>query len=402
MESTRVVPKDAVTLNDIPTESRRVARAGGAGGRDAPHAGEADKPARTCWIGSLTRGEAVDAVFLLRRCDLRHTRSGLSYLAVELQDRTGVILGRHWLGGRAEQPQAGTGIFFGATPAPPELGSLVLERLRASPYVRATGIAKRAEPESGERAAEKGPPIEDLHVELSSIAPCVESTIDLRELYEHTPADTDGLLVELRRTFEAEVEDAWVRRLLLSFLDDPVLVSKLRAAPAASSFHHAYVGGLLEHIASLTQLTLKVCEIYPRLDRSLMLAGIFLHDVGKVDELSWERGLQYTDRGQLLGHIAIGVLMLDEKIRAIPGFPPRLRDLLQHLVLSHHGTKEFGSPVLPVTPEALAVHHLDNLDGKLWSAFRAIDDPRGDPSWSPHNRHLGRKIFRGPVSGEPD
>jgi 3'-5' exoribonuclease len=160
------------------------------------------------------------------------------------------------------------------------------------------------------------------------------------------------------------------------------------------------VGGLLEHIASLTRLALKVCEIYPRLDRSLMLAGVFLHDVGKVDELSWERGFQYTDRGQLLGHIAIGVLMLDEKVRAIPGFPPDLRDLLQHLVLSHHGTKEFGSPVLPVTPEALAVHHLDNLDGKLWSAWRAIDDPRGDASWSPHNRHLGRKIFRGSRSGE--
>ena len=387
MESTRLVPKDAVTLNDAPTESRRVPRA-------------QDKPARTCWIGSLTRGDAVDAVFLLRRCDLRHTRSGLSYLAVELQDRTGVILGRHWLGGRTEQPQTGTGIFFGAS-TPPDLGSLVLERLRASPYVRATGVAKRAEPEPGDRGAEKGPPLEDLHIELTSIAPCVEA-IDLRELYEHTPADTDALLAELRRTFEAEVEDAWVRRLLLSFLDDPALVPKLRAAPAASSFHHAYVGGLLEHIASLTRLTLRVCEIYPRLDRSLMLAGTFLHDVGKVDELSWERGLQYTDRGQLLGHIAIGVLMLDEKIRAIPGFPPRLRDLLQHLVLSHHGTKEFGSPVLPVTPEALAVHHLDNLDGKLWSAFRAIDDPRGDPAWSPHNRHLGRKIFRGSVSGELD
>jgi 3'-5' exoribonuclease len=363
-----VVPKDSVTLNEtLASETRRPL---------------ASRP-RSLWIGSLARGDSVDAAFLLRKCELRHTRGGAAYLAVELQDRTGSIAARQWLGAAA-------------TPA--ENGSLVLERLRSSPYVHATGTVKRTDNESGER--DRGSWDNDLHIELASIAPTLD--VDLRELQEHTPADTDMLLAELRRTFEAEVEDAWVRRVLISFLDDAVLVQKLRTAPAASSFHHAYVGGLLEHIASLTRVALKVCEIYPRLDRSLMLAGVFLHDVGKVDELSWERGLQYTDRGQLLGHIAIGVLMLDEKVRAIAGFPPRLRDLLQHLILSHHGTKEFGSPVLPVTPEALAVHHLDNLDGKLWSAWRAIDDPRGDTAWSPHNRHLGRKMFRGGAGPEDE
>jgi 3'-5' exoribonuclease len=308
-------------------------------------------------------------VFVLKRYELRHTRSGTAYLSAELQDKTGAIAARQW-----QDPEERWGQLRGAT------------------FVRAVGTVKRLDaPEQTER--QEGARESELHVELASLTPVSEACV--RDLYEHTPADLDSLLAELRRTFETEVEDAWVRRVLLAFLDDASLVKKLRTAPAASSFHHAYVGGLLEHVASLTRLALKVCEVYPRLDRSLMIAGVFLHDVGKVDELSWERGLQYTDRGQILGHIAIGVLMLEDKVRAIPGFPPRLRDLLHHLILSHHGTKEFGSPVLPVTPEAIAVHHLDNVDGKLWSAWRAMDDLRGEPAWSPHNRHLGRKIYRG-------
>jgi 3'-5' exoribonuclease len=390
-ESPNVVPKDSATLQDISSPQDISSRA-----IQVPVTGPTERDprppaARTCWVNGLGRGDAVDAVFLLRRCDLRHTRGGAAYLSADLQDRTGTIAARLWLASAA---------FFGASPAAAsETGSLLVERLRSAPFVHVTGSVKRAaDNDSAERnVGETGrfsSGENDLHVELGAISP-VTSGVDLRDLYEHTPADTDALLAELRTTFETEVEDAWVRRVLIAFLDDPALAAKLRTAPAASSFHHAYVGGLLEHIASLTRVTLEVCKIYPRLDRSLMIAGVFLHDVGKVDELSWERGLQYTDRGQLLGHIAIGVLLLDDKIRGIPGFPPRLRDVLQHLILSHHGTKEFGSPVLPVTPEAIAVHHLDNLDGKLWSAWRAQDDPRGDAAWSPHNRHLGRKIYRG-------
>lgn len=387
-----MVPKDAATLNpidspidsstDAPTDSPPVHSPPVHSPTDLASSTPRPRAPRTSWAGSLARGDSVDAVFLLRRCDLQRTRGGATYLAAELQDRTGTIGARLWLGASSfslGESSMGQG------------GSLLLDRLRAAPCVHVTGTVKRAEHEPGEGRGES-----DLHVELTGIVPA-PGDFDVRELYEHTPADTDALLAELRRTFETEVEDAWVRRVLLAFLDDPILANKLKTAPAASSFHHAYVGGLLEHIASLTRVTIEVCSIYPRLDRSIMIAGVFLHDIGKVDELSWERGFQYTDRGQLLGHIAIGVLLLDEKVRAIPGFPPRLRDLLQHVILSHHGTKEFGSPVLPVTPEAIAVHHLDNLDGKLWSAWRAQDDSRGEPGWSPHNRHLGRKIYRGGV-----
>jgi 3'-5' exoribonuclease len=229
--------------------------------------------------------------------------------------------------------------------------------------------------------------------------------VHLRELVEHTPADPDALLAELRETYQSCVVNPFVRRLLLSFVDDPELAGKLRLAPAASSYHHAYVGGLIEHVASLTRVVLNVAKSYPRLDLNLMLAGVLLHDLGKVDELAWEGGLRYTDRGQLVGHIAIGVLLLQDKVQAIEGFPPRLRDVLAHLILSHHGTREFGSPVLPATPEALALHFLDNLDGKLWSAWHAQDDPAGECGWSPYNRHLNRRVYRGDLHeakpGEP-
>jgi 3'-5' exoribonuclease len=318
------------------------------------------------WVGSVSRGDAVDGVFLLRRLELRQTR-GVTYLSAELSDRTGSIAARLW------QP-----------------GISLLERLRSTPYAHATGTVKRCEPDPQDARAEH-----ELQVDLQTLAPAHAADAVLRDLHEHTPADPDALLASLRATFLSEVEDVHVRTLLVSFLDDPALVAKLRTAPAASSFHHSYVGGLIEHIHSLAGVALNMCAAYPRLDRGLMLAGVFLHDVGKIDELSWERGLQYTDRGQLVGHIGIGLLLLEEKIRAIPGFPAQLRDVLGHLILSHHGTKEFGSPVLPVTPEAFAVHAIDNLDGKLWSAWRAIDDPRGEPGWTAHNRHLGRKLYRG-------
>jgi 3'-5' exoribonuclease len=329
-------------------------------------------------VSSFVRGDLVDEVFVVRKLEVQR---GTPEVSLELQDRTGSI-GARW-----------------TLDAPGALGvdspERTLQLLRASPYVRARGAvigaARKAHPSDSE--GEKGSSVELRLDELSPVHP--SQVRDVRELYEHTPEDQDKLFAELRSTYLEHCRNGFVRRLLISFLDDHELVEKLRYAPAASSYHHSYVGGLLEHIASLTRLALNVVKTYPRLDVDLMLAGVFLHDLGKVDELGWERGLRYTDRGQLMGHIAIGVLLLEDKVRAIEGFPVRLRDVLHHLILSHHGTREFGSPVLPATPEALAVHHLDNLDGKLWSAWRAQDEPGGDAEWSPYNRHLSRRIYRG-------
>jgi 3'-5' exoribonuclease len=143
-----------------------------------------------------------------------------------------------------------------------------------------------------------------------------------------------------------------------------------REAPAAKQLHHAWLGGLLEHVVSLLTLADRVAPHYPLLDRDLLLTGVILHDIGKVRELSWEIGFEYTVEGSLLGHIQIGTALTERAIDSLPNFPPRLKTLVLHMILSHHGKLEFGSPKLPMIPEALALSFLDDLDAKMQAIQR--------------------------------
>lgn len=193
----------------------------------------------------------------------------------------------------------------------------------------------------------------------------------------------------------AAVKDPWVRSLLAAlFMEDPALREAFARAPAAKSMHHAYLGGLLEHTLSILGMALRACEHYPDLNRDLVVAGVFLHDVGKTAELSYQRSFGYTDTGNLLGHISIEAEWINREVGKIPGFPEELRLQILHIVLSHHGRLEYGSPVLPKTPEALLVHYLDDLDGKLEVMFRAIREENGSGAWSPYHRALDRMIYR--------
>ncbi|GLH67238.1 3'-5' exoribonuclease YhaM family protein [Geothrix edaphica] len=193
----------------------------------------------------------------------------------------------------------------------------------------------------------------------------------------------------------ASVEDPWIRRLLEAlFVADAELRAAFAQAPAAKSMHHAHLGGLLEHTLSVAGMAERACAHYQDLNRDLVLAGVFLHDVGKTAELSYERSFGYTDAGNLLGHIALEADWISRAVGKIPGFPEDLRLQILHIVLSHHGRLEFGSPVLPKTPEALLVHHLDDLDGKLEVMFRAAEDASDSGSWSPYSRALDRMIYR--------
>lgn len=193
----------------------------------------------------------------------------------------------------------------------------------------------------------------------------------------------------------AAVKDPWVRSLLTAlFVGDPALREAFAKAPAAKSMHHAYLGGLLEHTLSILGLALRACEHYPDLNRDLVVAGVFLHDVGKTAELSYQRSFGYTDAGNLLGHISIEAEWINREVGKIPGFPEEVRLQILHIVLSHHGRLEYGSPVLPKTPEALLVHYLDDLDGKLEVMFRAIREENGSGAWSPYHRALDRMIYR--------
>ncbi len=195
--------------------------------------------------------------------------------------------------------------------------------------------------------------------------------------------------------FIGSVRDPWIRRLLTDlFQEDRDLRAAFAQAPAAKSMHHAYLGGLLEHTLSILGMAERACGHYRDLNRDLVLAGVFLHDVGKTAELSYKRSFGYTDAGNLLGHIALEAEWISRAVGKIPGFPPELRLQILHIVLSHHGRLEFGSPVLPKTPEALLVHYLDDLDGKLEAMFRAVRDEAGGGSWSPYSRPLERIIYR--------
>ena len=170
--------------------------------------------------------------------------------------------------------------------------------------------------------------------------------------------------------------------------------------------HHAYVGGLLEHVVNMLEAAEHILPLYPKVDRDLLLMGVFLHDVGKVRELSFDRIFGYTDEGQLVGHLVIGVEMLNDKAKQVPDltgepFPPTLLLRLQHMILSHHGSHEFGSPKVPMTPEAIALHYLDNLDAKVHTFVRDIEEDRNaTSSWTPFNQSLQRRLFKSGVRGQ--
>ncbi len=189
------------------------------------------------------------------------------------------------------------------------------------------------------------------------------------------------------------VKDPWIRQLLTAlFIENAALREAFSKAPAAKGMHHVYLGGLLEHTLSILAMAERACGHYRLMNRDLVLAGVFLHDVGKTAELSYQRSFGYTDEGNLIGHISMECEWISREAAKIKGFPEELRVQLLHIVLSHHGKLEFGSPVLPKTPEALLVHYLDDLDGKLEAMFRGIKEA-GDNHWTPYSRAMERMIY---------
>lgn len=214
------------------------------------------------------------------------------------------------------------------------------------------------------------------------------------QLFPRSQRDPDEMLAELLARIR-QIAEAPMRTLLLALLEDPAIAEKYKLAPAAMSYHHAYLGGLIEHVLSLIGLADKICDHYPDLRRDVIVAGLVLHDIGKIEELSYKTGIRYTTRGQLIGHISIGAELVSEQIRAIPDFPATLKDQLLHIILSHHGELQFGSPKEPLFPEALVVHQLDNLDSKLQSMrtqYATDKDRPGD--FTARNPALKRELFK--------
>jgi 3'-5' exoribonuclease len=220
--------------------------------------------------------------------------------------------------------------------------------------------------------------------------------VEALDFLPQTREDVEALYAELL-TVAGSLANEHLRALALSVLEDPELLPRLKRAPGAKTIHHAYIGGLLEHVVSLCRLARLAAQNYPEIDVDLLLTGVIVHDLGKVYELSYERALDYTTEGNLLGHIAIAQDILTRKMEAIPGFPERLRALVLHLLLSHHGRLEFGSPVTPKLREAVLLNFLDDIDSKM-EAMRAslaaaeAADREGD--WTDWNRALERQVLR--------
>jgi 3'-5' exoribonuclease len=309
------------------------------------------------YVSDLQDGQAVTSLFLVGAKEIRTSqRSGKSWLELALRDRTGSIPAKMWDN-------------FEALAKTFETDDVVQIRGRVKLY-------------NGQK-----------EMTLEQIVPAAARDYELADFLAHTKYDVEKLYAELGAAVSA-VRNPWIKRLLESAVNDPAIVPKLKRAPAAMSMHHAFVGGLLEHTVSLIGLGRAVVAQYPELDADVLLAGIVLHDIGKIDELSYERATNYTSAGRLLGHITIGTLLVREKIKAIPGFPEPLAILIEHLILSHHGTYEFGSPSLPQTREAIALHFLDDMDSKMAAMRATLEGASGSEEWTERNPALHRALLR--------
>jgi 3'-5' exoribonuclease len=219
-----------------------------------------------------------------------------------------------------------------------------------------------------------------------------ESEVDFDDYLPRTTKDI-GALWQTVREFVDSFTDPHLQLLVRAFMADPVIEQAYKNAPAAKTLHHAYIGGLLDHVVSLFRLCDLACRNYPEaINRDLLLTGAFLHDIGKVHELTFARSFTYTTRGQLLGHMIIELEMLQEKIAQVPGFPAEYKTLIEHMIISHHGKYEFGSPKLPMFPEALMLHYLDDLDSKM-EGMRAHFQREADADWTTYNPSLERPLL---------
>src|SRR5580658_10387790 len=220
-----------------------------------------------------------------------------------------------------------------------------------------------------------------------------ESEIEFSDYLPKTTKNIDELWQTLAG-FVASFQNPYLKSLLQAFMSDPEIAAPYRNAPAAKTLHHAYIGGLLDHVVSLFRSCDLVSRNYPQVNRDLLLTGAFLHDIGKIHELAYNRSFSYTTRGQLLGHMIIELEMLQAKLAMVPDFPVELKTLLEHLIISHHGQYEFGSPKLPMFPEALLLHYMDDLDSKM-EAMRAQFEREADleSPWTSYNASLGRPLL---------
>ena len=308
------------------------------------------------FVKDIKPGQQVDALFLLTAMNKAETRAGKTYLALKVMDRSGEISGRVW--DRAEH-------WF--------------DQVRVGQVVRVGGLAQSYR--------------DVLQLKVNSLEEVKAENIDMGLFVPSSSFDIDQMARELRK-FARSVSDEFLNKLLLKFLLDKKIMAAFCQAPAAKRMHHAYVGGLLEHTLHVTRLADRVAELYPSVDRSLLLAGAILHDIGKIDEFAYGAyPVDYSDKGRLMGHMVLGVEMIGEKIKKIKEFPPETAMRLKHLILSHHGRYEFGSPALPMLHEAFILNFIDDMDAKINYMERLSSQVGEGYHWSEYQRNMERFLL---------
>jgi 3'-5' exoribonuclease len=319
-------------------------------------------------IDQLRDGDALDEIYLASDKQLRANKNGNLYLQLEIRDRTGGLSARMW-----------------------NAGENVFRTFENGDFVHCDGKVQNFQG--------------TLQVVLNHIEKVEHQKIELADFLPHTPHDV-GKLAEKLRTFLLRLDSPHLRALAECFLMDDALVRAFCACPAGVKLHHAYVGGLLEHTVTMMEIAEKLVPFYPGVERDLVLMGLFLHDIGKTRELTFARSFGYCDEGQLIGHISIGVEMLTEqlpKVEELTGepFPRELLIRLKHMILSHHGTLEHGSPKVPMTPEAMLLHAIDLMDTRMHMVLRDLKEDRNNQTaWTPYNVTLGRRFYKGGPNGD--
>ena len=309
------------------------------------------------FIAEIKDRDAVDSVFLVKEKIMAMAKNGKPYLNLRLMDKSGEVESKVW-----DNVDAIGALF--------EKNDFLAVRGKASVYLG------------------------KLQVIISELKRVAEEEVVLANFLPETERSIQEMEAELF-SMVATISDPNLKRLLSAFFEDPELMKLYRLAPAAKGMHHVYLGGLLEHSLAVARLVEQIVPLYDGLNRDLLIAGALLHDVGKVREMTYMRSFDYSDEGKLLGHITIGVEMVHEKVSAMAGFPPELAMLVKHMLLSHHGQYDFGSPKRPKTLEATILNYLDDLDSKINGIKTHIrKEPENGSSWTAYHRLYDRYFYK--------
>lgn len=309
------------------------------------------------FINELKPDQLIHTTFLVHSKEVREKKNGDPYLSLQLADKTGELDSKMW-----------------------DNAAEVLDTFDRDDFVKVKGLVQIFQ--------------NRLQLTIHKLQRVDESEIAFADFFpasKRDPAEMEREVLAL----VASIANPHLKALLEAIFSDEKIMAAYRIAPAAKTIHHAFLSGLIEHVLSMAALAQFSASHYPDIDRDLLLTGVLLHDIGKIQELVYARSFGYSDQGQLIGHIVMGVQLIDEKARQIPDFPPRLLHLVEHLILSHHGELEYGSPKVPVFPEALLLHHIDNLDSKFAAMSQTLErDQRIEGVWTGYNPALERVVLK--------